>query len=58
MKERNTVDYTVTAEVVEYSGGFPGEIVISAKLLNGFKIAHTGSAKSVTVKLYVKGGFY
>ena len=57
-QERNTVDYTVTAEVVEYSGGFPGEIVISAKLLNGFKIAHTGSAKSVTVKLYVKGGFY
>lgn len=57
-QERNHADYTVTAEVVEYSGGFPGEIVISAKLLNGFKVAFTGSAKSVTVKLYVKGGFY
>lgn len=55
---RNHVDYTVEAEVAEYSGGFPGEIVISAKLLNGFKVAFTGSAKSVTVKLYVKGGFY
>ena len=57
-QERNHVDYTVTAEVVEYSGGFPGGIIISAKLLNGFKVAFTGSAKSVTVKLYVKGGFY
>lgn len=57
-KGRNHADYTVTAEVVEYSGGFPGEILISAKLLNGFKVAATGSAQSVKVKLYVKGGFY
>jgi len=57
-QSRNHVDYTVTAEVVEHSGGFPGEIEISAKLQNGFKVAFTGSAKSVTVKLYVKGGFY
>lgn len=57
-QERNHADYTVAAEVVEYSGGFPGEIIISAKLLNGFKVASTGSAESVTVKLYVKGGFY
>ncbi len=57
-QERNHADYTVTAETVEHSGGFPGEIIISAKLLNGFKVAFTGSAKSVTVKLYVKGGFY
>ena len=35
-----------------------GDIVITDKLLNGFKMAHTGSAKSVTVKVYVKGGFY
>lgn len=55
---RNHTDYTVTAEIVEYSGGFPGEILISAKLLTGFKVAFTGSAKSVKVKLYVKGGFY
>lgn len=55
---RNHLDYTVTAEIMEYSGGFPGEITISAKLQNGFKVAFDGSAKSVTVKLYVKGGFY
>ena len=56
--ERNHMDYTVDAEIVDYTGGFPGDIVISDKLLNGFKMAHTGSAKSVTVKIYVKGGFY
>lgn len=57
-QERSQTDYIVTTEIVEYSGGFPGEIVISAKLQNGFKVAFTGSAKSVTVKLYVQGGFY
>lgn len=56
--ERNHMEYTVDAEIVDYTGGFPGDIVISDKLLNGFKMAHTGSAKSVTVKIYVKGGFY
>lgn len=55
---RNHEDYTVEAEVVDYAGGFPGDIVISDKLLNGFKIAYTGSATSVTLKIYVKGGFY
>ena len=56
--ERNHMDYTVETEIVDYTGGFPGDIVITDKLLNGFKMAHTGSAKSVTVKVYVKGGFY
>ncbi len=56
--ERNHMDYTVTNEITAYSGGFPGDIEISSKLLNGFKVAFTGSASSVTVKLYVKGGFY
>ena len=56
--ERNHMDYSVETEIVDYTGGFPGDIVITEKLLNGFKMAHTGSAKSVTVKVYVKGGFY
>ena len=56
--ERNHMDYTVETEIVNYTGGFPGDIVITEKLLNGFKMAHTGSAKSGTVKVYVKGGFY
>ncbi|MBQ0067568.1 MAG: hypothetical protein KBS60_05260 [Phascolarctobacterium sp.] len=57
-EERNHLDYTVEAEVEECNGGFVGDIVVSEKLLNGFKIAYTGSATSVKVKVYVKGGFY
>lgn len=52
---RNTKDYTVTVEA-EATGGFVGDIVISDKMLNGFKIAFTGSAKSVKVRCYVQGG--
>lgn len=52
---RNNKDYTVTAEA-EPADGFVGDIVISDKMLNGFKVAFTGSAKSVKVKCYVQGG--
>ena len=45
------VDYEVTAAV-----GNVGDIIISGKLVNGFKIEHTGSATSVTVKYQVLGG--
>ena len=55
---RNHKDYTVETEVLEVVGGFAGDIKISEKLENGFKIASTGSAKSVKVKIFVKGGFY
>lgn len=57
-QKRNHLDYTVTAEVQEYSGGCVGDIEVTEKLVNGFKIAHTGSATSVTLKVFVKGGFY
>lgn len=57
-QQRNHLNYTVEAEVLEYSGGFVGDIVVSEKLVNGFKIAHTGSATSVKLKVFVKGGFY
>lgn len=53
---RYNKDYTVTVEVESYSGGCVGDIVVSDKLLNGFKVAHTGSAKTVNVKIYVQGG--
>lgn len=53
---RNTRDYTVECDVVSVSGGSIGEFEISDKLLNGFKIAFTGSAKSVVVNCYVRGG--
>lgn len=56
--QRNHKDYTVEPEITEYSGGFVGDIVVTDKLLNGFKIEHTGSATTVKLKVYVKGGFY
>ena len=56
--ERNHLDYTVTAEVLEYSGGCVGDIEVTEKLANGFKIAYTGSAAEVKLKVFVKGGFY
>ncbi len=55
---KNNLNYTVQMEVVSYSGGFVGDISITEKMLNGFKIATTGSATSVNLKLYVKGGIY
>ena len=45
------VDYEVTAAV-----GNVGDIIVSAKLVNGFKLEYTGSATSVTVKYQVLGG--
>lgn len=53
---RNTKDYTVTVEPIAIKGGAVGEFEISDKLLNGFKVKYTGSAKSVTVRCYVRGG--
>ena len=52
---RNTKDYTVTVEA-EATGGFVGDIIISDKMLNGFKVQFTGSAKSVKVRCFVQGG--
>lgn len=52
---RNNKDYTITVEA-EAADGFVGDIVITDKMLNGFKIAYTGSASSVNVKCYVQGG--
>ena len=53
---RNTKDYTIIVEVESYTGGCVGNIVISDKMLNGFKVAHTGSATEVNLKIYVQGG--
>lgn len=55
-KSRNTTNYVVLTEVTSFTGNV-GEIEVSDKLVNGFKIAHTGSASSVTVKYVVIGGF-
>lgn len=57
-RPRNNLDYTVTAEVMECSGGSTGDIEVTEKLVNGFKIEYTGSAKKAKLKVFVKGGFY
>lgn len=54
---RNKKNYTVLVEVLDSEGGGVGEIIISNKLLNGFQIAYTGAASSVTVNCIVQGGF-
>ena len=49
-------DYTVDIEVNGVTGGAVGDIFVSDKLVNGFKIEYTGSAKSVDVTLHIRGG--
>lgn len=53
--ERDNQNYLVDYEVTEATGNV-GDIIVSAKLVNGFKIEHTGSATSVTVKYQILGG--
>lgn len=53
---KNNMKYTITCEVVEVTGGAVGEFEFTDKLLNGFKIAYTGSASKAIVNCYVRGG--
>ena len=53
---RDNMDYVIDWVVTASSGGNVGDILISDKLLNGFKIEFTGSATSVTIKYLVVGG--
>ncbi|MCF8017851.1 MAG: hypothetical protein K9L62_00500 [Vallitaleaceae bacterium] len=55
LKAKENGDYIVLAEITVASGN-AGEIEIADKLVNGFKMAFTGSASSVTVKYTVLGG--
>ena len=52
---RKTLFYTVETEVKEHTG-LVGDIIISDKALNGFKIAYTGSGSSVKLAVRIKGG--
>lgn len=52
---RNNQDYTIQAEVVSTVGEV-GDIAISGKAINGFKVAFTGSAKQAVIRYYVTGG--
>lgn len=53
---RDTTDYTVEIEQNAGVIGNVGRFIITDKLLNGFKIAFTGGAASVTVKYTIRGG--
>lgn len=55
-KNRRNLYYSVEATVTAVSGGLAGDIHITNKALNGFKVSFDGSAKSVTVELRIKGG--
>lgn len=55
-KSRNMQNYTVDVEVTSSAGGGVGEIRITDKLVNGFKIEFSGAATSVTVICTVRGG--
>jgi len=53
---KDSTDYVVLAEVQTFNGNV-GNIIISDKLVNGFKIAYDGSAKSAVIKYTVIGGY-
>ena len=55
-KTQKNTKYVIIAEVTSVAGNI-GDIVVSDRLTNGFKMAFTGGAKSATVKYYVIGGF-
>ena len=53
--ERENQNYIVDCEVTASTGNV-GDIIVSSKLVNGFKLEFTGSATSVTIKYQVLGG--
>lgn len=53
---RETTNYAVDVSVEEYSGGLIGNIRVTDKAKNGFKLVHDGSATNVKVTVRVTGG--
>lgn len=53
---RENTNYTVIPEITAFSGNV-GEVIITEKLVNGFKAEYTGSAKSATIKFTITGGY-
>lgn len=52
---RDTTDYAVTVEVQSDPTNV-GDVVITDKQVNGFKVKYTGSAKTASLRLFVAGG--
>ena len=54
---RANTNYDVGVDVLSATGTrMVGDVIVSDKQLNGFKIKFTGSASSVTVRLRIRGG--
>lgn len=56
-KRRNKTNYTVLVEVISSTGGGVGDIRITDRVDNAFKISYSGAATAVTVDCYVQGGY-
>ena len=54
--QQQSVNYVVITSVSAFVGNV-GDVEVSDRLVNGFKLAFTGSAKSATIKYIVIGGF-
>lgn len=52
----DTTTYTVICEIAS-SDGIVESLVVTDKLVNGFKLAYTGSAKSAVINYTVIGGY-
>ncbi len=55
-KNRKNLFYSIEATAVNVEGGLLGEIHITDKAVNGFKVSFDGSASRVTLSLRIKGG--
>lgn len=53
---KSSKDYNVLVEIVSKTGEGVGDVIISDKLLNGFKIEYTGAATQVVMNVAVIGG--
>jgi D-serine deaminase-like pyridoxal phosphate-dependent protein len=53
--ERADRDYFVFTEVLSAAGEV-GDVIVSAKAVNGFKLAYTGSAERAEIGYQVTGG--
>ena len=54
---KGNLDYTIFIEANSEGAGGIGEIKITDKQLNGFKVEYTGTAPKVNIKCYVQGGY-
>ena len=56
-KETHKTNYTVLVEVISSTGGGVGDVRITDRAVNGFKISYSGAATSVTLDCYIRGGY-